>query len=297
MPVPGDTQFVTNKWDKINQVQSGTPSWSVAYGRELTETDAIQGAVAAGVSIFIDDPAPFEGWLDDLIDQSITVFQQNVQTVFTQVVLQQAIQLAMTTLKGLLGGNPQEGVQSLQSEGFEFKAGVSEYNGQNQFWVPNLSPDGGFWQTSSTTLSYCPYVAVRAVQAIPSPHPSTPTEYVVARFINKSNSNLVLNFTWHMNDSSKSVTLQPGATWYWYTEGTPQFWNLFQQRGPECQITPGGVIIEFPAPPFSVGVNIINTTADPHTLWSTPSSVDGKIKINHITMNNEFQVFVNVTET
>ncbi len=56
MPAPGDTQFVTNKGDKINQVQSGTPPWSVAYGRELIETDAIQGAVAAGVSIFIDDP-------------------------------------------------------------------------------------------------------------------------------------------------------------------------------------------------------------------------------------------------
>ncbi len=241
--------------------------------------------------------APFEAWLDDLIDQSIAVFEQNVQTVFTQIVLQQAIQLAMTTLKGLLGGNPQEGVQSLQSEGFEFKAGVSEYNGQNQFWVPNFSPDGGFWQTSTTTLSYCPYVAVRVVQTIPPPHPSTPTEYVVARFINQSNHNQVLNFTWHLNDASKSITLQPGGTWYWYTEGNPQFWQLFQQRGPECRITPAGVIIELPAPPFNVGVNIINTTADPHTLWSTPSSVDGKIKINHITMTDQFQVFVNLTET
>ncbi|MBV8611858.1 MAG: hypothetical protein JO034_31000, partial [Singulisphaera sp.] len=92
----------TNRGDVENQVRQG--GWAVAFGRELTETDLEEGAVAAGVSIFTDNPGPVLAWLDELISQSLAQMGTSIATTFAHVARQQAEQFAKGVITSLLQG-------------------------------------------------------------------------------------------------------------------------------------------------------------------------------------------------
>lgn len=152
-------KFETNKWEIKEEVKKG--GWEVAEGRELTETDAIQGVVAAGVSIYSGNSAPFVAWLTKLLNESLNKLSGNIQSQFTEVAKKQALDLARTTIKDLMSGQPKSGEALVQLGNIQFKVGVSHYIGKNREWIINLSKEGGYWQTISTTHAYQPYVAMR----------------------------------------------------------------------------------------------------------------------------------------
>jgi hypothetical protein len=49
------TRYETNKWEHKDAIQNG---WFVTWGREITETDMLQGVVKAGISCLAENPAP-----------------------------------------------------------------------------------------------------------------------------------------------------------------------------------------------------------------------------------------------
>ena len=161
-------KYVTNKWDKKNAVKNG--GWHVAYGRELTETDAIRGGVAAGVSIYSGNSGPFIAWMENLIEESITGMERALGSLGNEIsrdAKRRARDLAMHTIKDLLRGK-RPGVSDILRMGkIEFKVGTSQYNGKNREWDPtkdcnfrNFTDCGGY-RTISTTVAFVPYVAFR----------------------------------------------------------------------------------------------------------------------------------------
>lgn len=165
-------RYITNKWEKKDAVKNG--GWYVAYGRELTETDIIAGAVATGISIFSSNPGPVIAWAENLLQESIIEMKKSLGQIgneFGEEVQKRAVDLAIRTVKKLLQGK-QEGVSDILSQGkIDFKAGVSEYNGENQAWDPlygcsitNITNCGGY-QTISKTWALAPYIAIRFVPA------------------------------------------------------------------------------------------------------------------------------------
>ena len=62
--------YETNKFDLKAQVESG--GWVVAWSEDITETDALRGVVAAGISVYSGNPAPFNAWCNQLIDRTIS---------------------------------------------------------------------------------------------------------------------------------------------------------------------------------------------------------------------------------
>lgn len=151
--------YETNKWDVKNRVRSG--AWKVAEGREITETDLIQGTVAAGISIYTGDATAFVTWVENLVRESITQLSTSIQREVSDAARQQSIDLANRTIRRLISGRS-AGVELLNIGNVQFKAGVSKYTGRNRTWIPNpFSRDGGYWQTLSTTHAWQPYVAFR----------------------------------------------------------------------------------------------------------------------------------------
>lgn len=161
---PALARFETNKWDKKKAVKNG--GWYVAYGRELTETDVIEGAVAAGVSVYTANTGPIMAWAERLIDESIAEMQRSLGRLgseFGQEAQRRARNVAVSQIKKLIQGKraDESGIHNFGN--IEFKAGVSEYNGRNMVWDPfyNCPNDCGGWNTVSTTWALVPYVKLR----------------------------------------------------------------------------------------------------------------------------------------
>jgi len=133
--------FVSNRDQIESGIQQGgwaPPTGAVAFGGELQVKDIANGLVAAGVSFYLDDPAPFLDWLEALTTNAISQMEQSIVASFTPVAKQQAIDFAKGVISTLLQGrNP--GEQFIDVFHFNFKAGVAQFNGQNTQWVPNVS--------------------------------------------------------------------------------------------------------------------------------------------------------------
>jgi hypothetical protein len=168
------SNYWTNKWEKKDEIREG--GWKVAWGRELTETDAIEGTVAAGISIYTGNAAALTAWIKNLVAESVNQMSSSIQNTFTEAAKEQAIALAKTTISNLLHGQT-SGSQLLQFGNVQFKAGVGKYAGKNRQWIPNLSAEGGYWQTLSTTWAYQPYVALRFASAGTPPSAPGDPEY------------------------------------------------------------------------------------------------------------------------
>jgi hypothetical protein len=82
--------FTTNRDQVESEIKQG--GWAVAFGRESTEEDVAKGLVAAGVSYATDNPAPFQAWLDELINESVAQLGESAAVNLVPEVRQQAIQ-------------------------------------------------------------------------------------------------------------------------------------------------------------------------------------------------------------
>ena len=62
-------KYITNKWDKKSEAEAG--GWIAAWSDDVKDTDAINGVVAAGVSIYTGSPAVFIEWVKQLVERTI----------------------------------------------------------------------------------------------------------------------------------------------------------------------------------------------------------------------------------
>ena len=158
--------YDTNKWRVRNDIfNEDGGNWYVAFGRELTETDALAGVVAAGISIYAGNPGPFLKWFEDLIRESIWKMKESLQDLGEEVgedMIEEAVQIASQKIRDLLGGNPQGGCVKKSFSTLDFKAGVATYSGRN--WIKLCNFVRCWKETVSSTWSAQPYVAVRLKQ-------------------------------------------------------------------------------------------------------------------------------------
>lgn len=165
-----DSGYRSNKTSLMNNVAAG--GWAVAWSDDITETDAGEGIVAAGVSIATDEPGPFMAWIQDLIDRTIDTLEDSAQQVFPTYLESQLETLAADAIRAAVQGNSENNV--LRSfDTLDFKAGCIAYSGGNFVLGNNVAPTGGLK----------PYVGIRwrgsannkAGNSNPGPSPGDPS--------------------------------------------------------------------------------------------------------------------------
>lgn len=208
MPAPFETKFETNRNDVQNNIRSG--GWVVAFSnRELTETDAAWGVISAVLSYFTGGAA-FDAWLSDLINESLVGMEESIRDTFSENTRQEAIQFSDDVITNLLQlKNVGEQIHDFFQ--YDFKAGVTQYIGQNFTWIPNFSPEGGFWQfVPPNQISYCPYVGLRYNKSTGLTKPGHRVQWVGD------------NEVWYNNHSS--------GEWHQFNGlQNPQFIRVFQE--------------------------------------------------------------------
>jgi hypothetical protein len=159
-------RFVTNRSDVENSIKQG--NWVVAFSqRELTETDALEALVAAGVSIYTDQPEVLFAYLDELVTESIDGLEAAIAQTLESQVETEVENFAIPLIKNFLSGRT-AGEQSENFGDYGIKAGVAQFIGHNEEFNPVANPGGilggdtGAWQQIGPNLiSYCPYVGLR----------------------------------------------------------------------------------------------------------------------------------------
>ncbi|NQX57530.1 hypothetical protein [Paenibacillus qinlingensis] len=151
-PNPGDicgyTGYKTNKFDLKQKVENG--GWIVAWSDDISETDAIQGVVAAGVSVVSSNPGPFLLWIEQLVERTISSLASDAKQKFTDEIRKQVNELAADVIKrALQGKDASEALK--QFDTLDVKAGAIKYSGKNVVCG----------NTVTTTWGMKPYIAFR----------------------------------------------------------------------------------------------------------------------------------------
>lgn len=122
-----DPHYETNKFDLKAEQEAG--GWVLAWSDDISETDVINGAVAAGVSIYSGTPA-FSLWVEELIDRSIASITQSANEKFPDYIQSQAKSLAQQILfDAIQAKSPKNALQNFDT--VDFKAGAIRYTGGN----------------------------------------------------------------------------------------------------------------------------------------------------------------------
>ena len=148
-------KYITNKWDKKAEVEAG--AWVAAWSDDISETDAINGVVAAGVSIYTANPAAFIEWVTALIERTIDSLISSAQREFPDAILGQVKDLAVEIIKSAVDGRDAKETLK-QFDTVDFKAGAIRYSGRNYEWnvfAQRYDPIG------PPTWGLKPYVAFR----------------------------------------------------------------------------------------------------------------------------------------
>jgi len=145
----GFTGYKSNKPDKMNEVRAG--GWVVAFSDDISETDAAQGVVAGGVSIYAGNPGPFIAWVDALVNRTVSSLSADAQRKFTSAARSQAEKLAAEVIKAAISGRSQKEVFR-QFDTIDFKAGAIKYSGRNYAAGQAVGPP---------TWGLKPYIAFR----------------------------------------------------------------------------------------------------------------------------------------
>ncbi|HZZ80222.1 MAG TPA: hypothetical protein VFE62_17035 [Gemmataceae bacterium] len=262
--------FRTNRSDVENQVRQG--GWAIAFGGELTEFDIAEGAVAAGVSIFTDNPGPVMAWLDQLISESLAQMGNSIAANFAPVARQQAEQFARGVIANLLRGR-NVGEQFLDLFHFNLKAGVAQFVGQNTQFIPNASV-GGFenFITSGDTggseqpvgpniFSWCPYVGLRFNPSVGAPPPPPPAALQRVQWIGD-------NQTWYNEH-------EPGVWHEFLSLTNPQFLMAYRETGRDPNFV---FLITQPNGPLEVALGIDRVfNRSPGQGWA-PTNITGRWK-------------------
>lgn len=146
--------YETNKFDLKAEVDGG--GWTTSWADDISETDAAQGVVAGGVSIYTANSGPFIVWVEQLVQRTVN----SISADLTGNALQEAEKLARQVIYDAVSGKSSREITK-QFDTVDFKAGAIQYSGRNLL--------GG--QTVSTTWGLKPYVAFRVRPSSP-PAPS-----------------------------------------------------------------------------------------------------------------------------
>ncbi|MCW5206035.1 hypothetical protein VU08_03760 [Desulfobulbus sp. F5] len=139
------------------EVEAG--GWQVAYGNELTETDAEQGEVAPGVSIFAGrgtrEMGVLHNWADALVRQAVGLLPPAATRDFEQEEQFQAMRFTVRTVRELLRDR-RSGVKQMELNPVELKVGVLEYRGSRR------DREWGSERGRRSDILFVPYVGMRA---------------------------------------------------------------------------------------------------------------------------------------
>lgn len=140
--------YQTNKFDLKSRVE--TDGWVAAWGQDVSETDAAEGVVAAGVSVFGANPEAFPLWVDQLVDRTLTSLGNDARERFTAEAYKQVQGLAREAIATAIRGKSANEVLR-NYDTIDFKAGAIQYSGRNYIGSVNVS----------RTWGLKPYVAFR----------------------------------------------------------------------------------------------------------------------------------------
>ncbi|WP_046956777.1 hypothetical protein [Bacillus cereus] len=144
----GHTGYLTNKFELELKIENG--GWVTAWSNDIAEKDVLQGAVAAGVSVFSANPGPFLAWINELVNRTISSIQTDAQHKFTAEMRRVANEIAADVIRrAIQGKSPLETFKRFDT--FDFKAGAIRYSGRNM----------ACGNTVSTTWGMKPYIALR----------------------------------------------------------------------------------------------------------------------------------------
>ena len=162
-------KYITNKWDKKIEIEAG--GWVAAWSDDISETDAINGVVAAGVSIYTGSAAVFIAWVKQLVERTIDSLISSASREFPDAVFDKVLPLATDTIKAAIEGKDAKEVLK-QYDTVDFKAGAIRYSGRNYEWnafAQRYDPFG------PPTWGMKPYVAFRWRGSVtPGTPPTTP---------------------------------------------------------------------------------------------------------------------------
>lgn len=144
----GYTGYKTNKFDLMNNVASG--GWKVAWADDVTETDAAKGVVAAGVSVYLENPGPFLEWVRSLVRRTIDSLRDDAKRQFPAYMENQLKSLAADAIRSAIQGRSANEVLR-RYDTFDFKAGAIRYSGGNYLEGQLITP----------TFGIKPYIAIR----------------------------------------------------------------------------------------------------------------------------------------
>lgn len=144
----GFTGYKTNKFDQKDKIVSG--GWVAGWADDIAEKDVLQGVVAAGVSVYSSNPAPFLYWVETLVNRTISSLSSSVKQRFTAEVRNKVKELTADVIKQAIQGKSARETLS-RFDTFDIKSGAIKYSGKNQVCG----------NTVSTTWGMKPYVAIR----------------------------------------------------------------------------------------------------------------------------------------
>ena len=119
--------YKTNKFELVAKQENG--GWVLAWSKDITETDAINGVVAAGISIYTGGAA-FSLWVSELVDRTINSVADSGRRRFPEYVRVQSKELAQQVIYAAIQGkSPQQALKNFDT--VDFKAGAIRYTGGN----------------------------------------------------------------------------------------------------------------------------------------------------------------------
>jgi hypothetical protein len=126
--IGGFTGYDSNKPKLMDSVKSG--GWKVAWADDVSETDVLEGVVAAGVSVYSGNPAAFLEWVRRLVNRTISSLVNSAQNRFPNEIRGQAERFAADIIRNAIRGqSPQEVFRRYGT--VDFKAGAIKYSGAN----------------------------------------------------------------------------------------------------------------------------------------------------------------------
>ncbi|MEM8721150.1 MAG: SH3 domain-containing protein [Cyanobacteria bacterium P01_G01_bin.39] len=188
--------YETNKFDKKALVEKN--GWKASWADDISETDAARGAVAAGVSIYSANSAPFIAWVEQLVQRTLNTLSANLEGNARK----EAEKLARQIIYDAVSGKSAKEITK-QFDTIDFKAGAIKYSGRN--YIGN--------QTISRTWGIKPYVAFRVRSSNPQPglNPNSTISPITTPKIPKR-STCKIAFAYDSNDSGVNLRTQPNGT-------------------------------------------------------------------------------------
>jgi hypothetical protein len=128
--------YETNKFDFKAKQEAG--GWVLAWSDDISETDAIKGVVAAGVSAYTGSPA-FVLWVDNLVDKTIQSTTTSASVRFPDNIRSQVSNIAQEViLAAIQGKSAKSALKSFDT--VDFKAGAIRYTGGNYLGKQLVGP-------------------------------------------------------------------------------------------------------------------------------------------------------------